>query len=282
LQVISNKEELQAQLVEWRHEGEHIAVVPTMGNLHVGHISLVELAREHAERVVVTLFVNPTQFGDGEDFEDYPRTIERDTRRLRRIGADILYMPDVATVYPFGIDNATIVSVPGLTANFCGKHRPGHFDGVTTVVMRLLAIVQPEVAVFGQKDFQQHLVVRRMTEDLNIPVNVICSPTVREDDGLAMSSRNAYLTDDERAIAPGLYRTLESMGFELEDGKRNYAELEAKAIASLQDAGFDPEYVAVRRAVDLSEPDRDHDELVVLAAARLGKARLIDNIVVTI
>ena len=280
--VLTSKEDLQVQLDEWRHDDEHVAIVPTMGNLHVGHISLVELAREHAERVVVTVFVNPTQFGEGEDFGDYPRTPERDTRRLRKIGADVLYSPTVETVYPFGIENATLISVPGLTDNLCGKSRPGHFDGVTTVVARLFAIVQPDVAIFGQKDFQQQLVIRRMVEDLNIKINVITGHTVREDDGLAMSSRNKYLKDDERGIAPTLYETLRSVSYELEDGKRNYEELEGKASASLAEAGFQPEYVAIRRALDLSVPDREHDELVVLAAARLGEARLIDNVVVTI
>lgn len=282
MKVIESKEELREQLAEWRHEGEQIAIVPTMGNLHPGHISLVEIAREHAERVVVTLFVNPTQFGEGEDFEVYPRTLERDTRRLKQARADVLFTPDVDAVYPFGLDNATRVSVPGLTENFCGSIRPGHFDGVTSVVARLFAIVQPDVAVFGQKDFQQQLVIRRMVEDLGLPIAVVAAPTIREDDGLAMSSRNSYLTESERLVAPELYRVLRSIGDELQNGKRDYKELETWADTTLRQAGLEPEYVAVRRALDLSAPDRDCDELVVLAAVRLGKARLIDNVVVTI
>jgi pantoate--beta-alanine ligase len=282
VKVIETKEELREQLAEWRHEGEHIAIVPTMGNLHDGHISLVEIAREHAERVVVTLFVNPTQFGEGEDFEDYPRTLERDTRRLKKAGADVLFAPGVDAVYPFGLENATRVSVPVLTENFCGSFRPGHFDGVTSVVARLFAIVQPDVAVFGQKDFQQQLVIRRMTEDLSLPITVIAAPTIREDDGLAMSSRNSYLSDSERSIAPELYRVLRSIGDDLQNGKRDYNALETRADAVLRRAGLEPEYVAVRRALDLSVPDRDCDELVVLAAVRLGRARLIDNVVVTV
>jgi pantoate--beta-alanine ligase len=280
--VVESKEELHVQLGEWRHDGEHIAVVPTMGNLHAGHISLVEVAREHAERVVVTVFVNPTQFGDGEDFDDYPRTLELDTLRLKKISADVLFAPTVDTVYPFGLENATRVIVPGLTENFCGTFRPGHFDGVTTVVARLFSLVQPDVAVFGQKDFQQQLVIRRMVDDLNLPIRIVTAPTIREDDGLAMSSRNAYLDEKERRIAPALYQALEAIGADLQNGKRNFVELERQAMRSLEEKGFSPEYVAVRRALDLSEPDRDCDELVVLAAAHLGKARLIDNIVVSV
>ena len=170
-----------------------------MGNLHQGHIALVELAREHAERVIVSIFVNPTQFGEGEDYEDYPRTLERDTRRLKKVGADMIFAPDVDTMYPFGLDTATIVSVPGLTENFCGALRPGHFDGVTSVVARLFAMVMPDVAVFGQKDYQQQLVIRHMTADLSLPINIITAETVRDDDGLALSSRNSYLTDEERS-----------------------------------------------------------------------------------
>lgn len=282
MEVIESKEALRELLDEWRHEGEHVAIVPTMGNLHAGHISLIDIAREHAERVVVTVFVNPTQFGAGEDFEEYPRTLERDSRRLRQVRADVLFAPDVNGIYPFGLDNATRVSVPALTENFCGAFRPGHFDGVTGVVARLFAIVQPDVAVFGQKDFQQQLVIRRMVDDLSLPISIVTAPTAREDDGLAMSSRNSYLTESERSAAPELYRVLQAIGTDLQNGKRDFAEFETWADATLRQAGLEPEYVAIRRALDLSEPDRDCDELVVLAAARLGKTRLIDNVVVTV
>ena len=282
MQIVQDKNELNELHRSWRHHGEHVALVPTMGNLHPGHISLVELAREHAERVVVTVFVNPTQFGDGEDFEEYPRTLERDTRQLRKIGTDVLFVPDVETVYPFGIENATVVSVPGLTENFCGAARPGHFDGVTSVVARLFALVQPDVAVFGQKDYQQQLIIRHMTADLNLPIRIITAPTIREPDGLARSSRNQYLTAEERAVAPQLHEVLERIGRDLQNGKRDFQELELQAVATLEAAGFAPDYVAVRRAQNLEVPDRDCDEIVVLAAAQLGKARLIDNVVVTI
>ena len=282
MELVNTLDEMRELHEGWRHNDEHVALVATMGNLHAGHLSLVDLARQHAERVVVTVFVNPTQFGEGEDFEDYPRTLKRDTQRLRKLDADVLFTPDVDTVYPFGIDRATVVSVPGLTRNFCGASRPGHFDGVTTVVARLFALVQPDVAVFGQKDYQQQLVIRHMTADLSLPIRIITAPTVREPDGLAMSSRNQYLSEAERAVAPQLHAALETIGVELQDGQRNFEDLENDARNTLQAAGFVPDYVAIRRAENLEPPDRDCDEIVVLAAAHLGKARLIDNIVVTI
>ena len=280
--VVHTKKELDEQLAEWRQHDDHIALVPTMGNLHTGHISLVELATEHAERVVVSIFVNPTQFGEGEDFEEYPRTLERDTRRLKTSAADLIFAPSVETMYPFGLKDATIVSVPRLTENFCGASRPGHFDGVTSVVARLFGLVQPDSAIFGQKDYQQQLVIRHMSRDLNLPVTIITGETVREEDGLAMSSRNQYLTDDERASAPVLFQVLSAVGSDLQNGRRNFEELEAESIAKLGDAGFDVDYFSIRRAQNLEIPDRDCDELVVLAAAQLGNARLIDNTVVTV
>jgi len=282
MRVVHDKDELRELHRSWRHHDEHVAVVPTMGNLHEGHLSLVKIAAEHAERVVVTVFVNPTQFGAGEDYEDYPRTLKRDTKRLEKMKADVLFAPDIDTVYPFGLDKATVVSVPGLTQNFCGASRPGHFDGVTTVVARLFALVQPDVAVFGQKDYQQQLVIRHMTADLSLPIRIITAPTVREADGLAKSSRNQYLSEAERAIAPELHAMLDAIGHELQNGKRNFGDLETAAVERLRAAGFRPDYVAIRRAENLEQPDRDCDEIVVLVAAYLGKARLIDNVVVTI
>lgn len=282
MNVIEDKHELKEELAEWRHARDHVAIVPTMGNLHPGHVSLVDVAKEHAERVVVTVFVNPTQFGEGEDFETYPRTFDKDTRRLKTVAADVLFAPSVETVYPFGIESATAVTVPGLTENFCGSFRPGHFDGVTTVVARLFALVRPDVAVFGQKDYQQQLVIRRMVEDLNLPVTIITAATIREDDGLAMSSRNAYLSDDEREKAPALYQALADVERQLRDGAGDFDALERQARNELERAGFVPEYVAVRRAADLGPADEACRELVVLAAANLGQARLIDNVLVTL
>jgi len=253
-----------------------------MGNLHAGHLSLVQLAREHAERVVVSIFVYPAQFGENEDFDQYPRTLERDTRRLKKAAADLIFAPDVATMYPFGLQDATTISVPRITENFCGASRPGHFDGVTGVVARLFAMVQPDVAVFGQKDYQQQLVIRHMSLDLNLPVSIITGSTVREDDGLAMSSRNQYLSDAERSKAPLLYEVLSAVGTDLQNGRRDFEDLEAESISKLTDAGFGVDYFSIRRAQNLELPDRDCDELVVLAAVDLGDARLIDNTVITI
>ncbi len=282
MKVIAKAAELREHLSEWRHSGEHIGLVATMGNLHDGHRGLVELARQHAQRVVVSNFINPTQFEPGTDFAEYPRTLQMDKRRLKLAAADLLFVPEVDTMYPFGTENATVVSVPALTKDLCGTFRPGHFDGVTSVVARLFGLVLPDVAVFGQKDFQQQLVIRRMAADLNMPIQIISAPTRRAEDGLALSSRNQYLTDAERRIAPLLYGTLQNIVRDLQAGKRNFAEMESNAVSALTDAGFVPEYVSIRRAENLQLPDRDTDELVVLAAARLGKARLIDNILAEI
>src|SRR5690606_5539408 len=250
--------------------------------LHDGHLSLINLAREHAERIVVSIFVNPTQFEPGADFENYPRTLATDKRKLKRASADVLFVPEVETMYPFGIEGATIVSVPKYREDLCGAFRPGHFDGVTSVVSRLFGLVSPDVAVFGQKDFQQQLVIRRMVEDLHWPVSIVTGETVREESGLAYSSRNQYLTDEERQVAPGLYSVLRQVGRDLQSGRRDFSELESQAMTTLSGQGFSPDYVAIRRAANLEPPDRDTDALVVLAAARLGSARLIDNLVVDV
>lgn len=282
MQEVSTAEALREQLADWRLAGDHVALVPTMGNLHDGQLSLVEIAREHAERVVVSVFVNPAQFAAGEDFDEYPRTLERDKRRLKRVKADLIFVPDEATIYPFGVDNATSVSVPALTDELCGSFRPGHFDGVTTVISRLFSLVQPDVAVFGQIDYQEQLVIRRMATDLSLPIQIICGETQREEDGLAMSSRNQNLTEADRAIAPKLHDLIDEIGRGLATGKRNFSELESAGFEKLEALGFKPEYVSIRRAENLGEPDRDCDELVVLASAYLGKVRLIDNLVVNI
>jgi pantoate--beta-alanine ligase len=282
LLVAKTKKEVRDRVRAWRQKGDHIALVPTMGNLHDGHLSLIDLAREHAERVVVSVFVNPTQFEPGGDFERYPRTLATDKRKLARAKADLLFVPDVEMMYPFGTADATVVSVPKLRDDLCGAFRPGHFDGVTSVVGRLFGLVLPDVAVFGQKDYQQQLVIRRMVEDLHWPVSIVSGGTVREADGLAYSSRNQYLTDEERRVAPVLYEVLQKLGRDLQAGRREFAALETEAMATLAGKGFSPDYVAIRRAMNLEAPDRDTDQLVVLAAARLGSARLIDNLVVDV
>lgn len=275
------RSDLRKQLVQWRKDGARIAVVPTMGNLHQGHLSLVRLARQQAERVVASVFVNPTQFGVGEDFDAYPRTLLEDARKLGDEGVDLLFAPDVQTMYPFGVQNATRVSVPGLTDEFCGAGRPGHFDGVTAVVMRLFALIQPDLAVFGQKDYQQQLVIRRMIGDIGLPIEVTTGDVIREANGLAMSSRNAYLSGVDRETAAGLYRVLQQTSGRLQEAPADYAALQATALHNLETAGLQPEYLSIRDSTDLSVPDGGCREFVILAAARIGGVRLIDNIIVT-
>lgn len=274
-----NLDELRARVGGWRRAGLRVGFVPTMGNLHAGHLALVHRAGELADRVVTSIFVNPTQFGPGEDFEDYPRTLDADLAALADTPCDLAFTPDVATLYPFGPEEAVRISVPGITGILEGERRPGHFDGVCTVVARLFQMVGPDVAVFGRKDYQQLEVIQRMTRDLAMPVDIQGADTVREADGLALSSRNQYLTAGERRRAPALYRTLEEAASRLEAGERAFAALEAEAMRALEQAGFEPEYVSVRRP-DLGKPRSGDEAFVVLAAARLGRARLIDNIAV--
>ena len=253
-----------------------------MGNLHDGHLSLISLAREYAERVVVSIFVNPTQFDEDGDFDKYPRTLESDTRHLEKTNVDLLFIPDIDTMYPFGITNATLVTVPVLSEEFCGAFRPGHFDGVTSIISRLFNIIQPDVAIFGQKDYQQQLIIRHLVEDLQLPLQIVLGPIQRELDGIAISSRNQYLSKEERSIAPILYSVLQGIGKDLQTGKQNYAELEQQAIDVLNNAGFQAEYVAIREAEKLTFPNKDNNDIVVLGAVRLGTTRLIDNIIITI
>jgi pantoate--beta-alanine ligase len=268
---------IRSMVDEWKREGARVAFVPTMGNLHAGHLELVKRARAAAERVVASIFVNPMQFGAGEDFEAYPRTLEKDRKLLADQGAELLFAPAAATVYPRGQGRQTRVEVPGLSDILCGANRPGHFVGVATVVCKLFNMVQPDLAVFGEKDFQQLLVIRRMVEDLCIPVDVRGVATVREADGLAMSSRNLYLGPEERARAPQLYRTLRRAGERLRAGAAS-GEVERLGASELASAGLDADYFGVRRAGDLQPVGAGDRDLVVLAAARLGSARLIDNL----
>ena len=270
---------LRAQVESWRRGG-NVAFVPTMGNLHAGHLSLVRVARQLADRVVVSIFVNPLQFGVGEDFEKYPRTLERDMAMLEGEGTDLLFAPPLDVMYAKPQDQQTRVEVPGLSRLLCGACRPGHFVGVSTVVCKLFNMVQPDIAVFGKKDFQQLMVIRRMVEDLAMPVRVVGVETMRESDGLAMSSRNGYLSTEERAIAPVLHRVLSGIAARLREGDDDYAGLQVQATRELEENGFGPDYVAIRKSDDLGEPEPGEARLVVLAAAYLGKARLIDNIAV--
>jgi pantoate--beta-alanine ligase len=262
----------------WRSQGQRVAFVPTMGNLHPGHVSLIEMARRHGDRFVASIFVNPMQFGPNEDFAHYPRTPTQDSRMLADAGCDLMFMPDVAEIYPNGSERATRVDVPGLSSILDGEFRPGHFEGVATVVAKLFHIVEPDVAVFGEKDFQQLTIIRRMVADLVMPITIVAAPTVRDPDGLAMSSRNQYLTDEERKKAPVIHRLLLSAVERLRAGERDFAAIERHGLEALVAGGFRPDYFAVRRADDLSSPQPDTPHFVILVAARLGRARLIDNL----
>ena len=268
---------LRGQVGAWRRDGLRVGFVPTMGNLHAGHHSLVALARKHADRVVASVFVNPTQFGPGEDFARYPRTPDADAAGLDAAGCDLLWLPSVDTMYPFGPEATVRMQVPAVTEVLEGAHRPGHFDGVATVVARLFNQVQPDVAAFGRKDFQQLAVIRYLVRDLAFPIEVVTGDTLREADGLAMSSRNQYLSPQERSVAPRLHQALQRASEAMAAGAVR-AEAEAQAVSALQAAGFVVDYVAVRRP-DLTEPGpRETGEMVILAAARLGATRLIDNL----
>ena len=275
--IVQALADLRAQVRAWHTAGERVAFVPTMGNLHEGHLTLVREALRLAPRVVASIFVNPLQFGPTEDLAAYPHTPEQDRERLAAAGCALLFAPAVSTMYPGGQEAQTRVEVPGVSDILCGASRPGHFIGVATVVCKLFNMVQPDLALFGEKDFQQLLVIRRMTADLALPVEVIGIPTVREPDGLAMSSRNGYLTPGERAQAPALYRALTAAAAGLAAGQPAPA-VEAQAAAALAQAGLKPDYVSVRRAADLGEPTPADRDLVALAAAYLGRARLIDNL----
>jgi pantoate--beta-alanine ligase len=282
MDIVASTADLRARVHSWRGQQDRIAFVPTMGNLHAGHLKLVRHARAIAGHVVVSIFVNPMQFGPGEDYETYPRTLEVDTAALRQADADLLFVPAVDEIYPGEMESTTRVVVPGLGDILCGAFRPGFFTGVATVVTRLLNLVQPDVAVFGEKDYQQLVLVRRMASELCLPVSIEGVATEREPDGLAMSSRNGYLGPGERATAPMLYRTLAEVKAAVEGGAADYDILERMAMDALTRAGFRPDYVSIRRAFDLGAPAASDAALRVLAAAWLGPARLIDNLEITV
>ena len=278
MRSVESVADLRAAMREWRLAGARIAFVPTMGNLHDGHFSLVALARKHAARVVVSSFVNPTQFGPNEDYSRYPRTPEQDRAGLVAAGCDLLFYPQVDEMYPFGIEACVTMHVPGITAELEGAARPGHFDGVATVVTRLFNAVQPDVVVLGSKDFQQLQTIRYLVRDLAMPIDIVAAPTRRESDGLAMSSRNQYLSPEERQRATLIHRSLQAMKQGVLAG-RPLAEIDAEAVATLEAAGFRPDYAELRRAEDLRRPAPDERSgLVALIAAKLGSTRLIDNL----
>lgn len=277
IEVVSDLDVLRARIHDWRREGLRVGFVPTMGNLHEGHFSLVRLALEHSDRVVASVFVNPTQFGPNEDFARYPRTPKADAAGLEATGCDLLWSPSLETMYPLGVHAAVRVRVPGITDVLDGAHRPGHFDGVATVVTRLFNQVQPDVAVFGRKDFQQLAVIRHLVRDLAIPVELLGAAIVREADGLALSSRNQFLSEEERSTATAIHRTLQTMRVAVRSGARRH-DVESAARAALSAVGFDVDYAAIRNC-DLDEPRHDSPAgRVALIAARLGTTRLIDNL----
>lgn len=277
MHIVKTIAELRAAVSAARADGhQRVGLVPTMGNLHAGHVALAREAARHADFRVVSVFVNPLQFEPGSDYERYPRTLEQDALLLADEGVDLVFAPSVAEMYPHG-ETDTRVLVQGLSGVLCGAHRPGHFEGVTTVVSMLFNQVQPDVAVFGEKDFQQLVVIRRMVADLHWPIEIIGTATVREPDGLAMSTRNQYLSAEQRQHAPQLYAALAAVAKRMQSGERDFAALEQSGRDALLAAGIQPDYLAIRTPA-LALPQAQESQWVVLAAAWLGQARLIDNL----
>ncbi len=281
MNTVKTVRELRAAVARARSEGKRIALVPTMGNLHSGHTALVTKAAQRADFVVASIFVNPLQFGPNEDLATYPRTLAADQEKLLQAGCHLLFTPTVEEMYPHGMADQTIVRVPVVSEGLCGGSRPGHFDGVSTVVSKLFNMAQPDIAVFGQKDFQQLAVVKALVRDLNMPIQIIGEPTVRAADGLALSSRNGYLSEAERAAAPALYRVIKQIGDALKSGEKNHEQLLLDGKKELKSAGFRPDYLEIRNAVNLRPATPEDQDMVVLGAAFLGKTRLIDNLHLT-
>ena len=269
---------LRQQIRRWRQEGKRIALVPTMGNLHDGHMKLVDDAKSRADVVVTTIFVNPMQFDRPDDLTRYPRTLQEDCEKLNRRKVDLVFAPAPADIYPQGLDSQTFVEVPGLSTMLEGASRPGHFRGVSTIVSKLFNMVQPDIACFGEKDFQQVAVIRKMVADMGYDIEIIGVPTVRAKDGLALSSRNGYLTAEQRKIAPGLHKVMQSLADKLRSGERDTEEMLAIAATELNEKGFRSDDLQIRDADTLLELNVESKRAVVLMAAWLGQARLIDNI----
>jgi len=271
-------------LHHWRQDvdarGLRLGLVPTMGNLHAGHLSLVAAARAACDVVLATLFVNPLQFGPNEDLARYPRSFDADCAALQAAGCNALFVPEAAALYPRGLQAQTRISVPALSALHCGQSRPGHFDGVCTVVAKLFNLTRPHDAYFGLKDYQQFRILTTMVEDLNLPIRLHGQPIVREADGLAMSSRNGYLSSEERALAPQLYASLQALANRIQAGENNFRQLETETAAALQTQGLRPDYLHLCRQDDLQPAQSSDEPLIILAAAYLGSTRLIDNLVV--
>ena len=278
MKTITTIIELRAALAEYRRAGKTVGLVPTMGYLHVGHMELVRRARAQNDVVVASIFVNPLQFGPNEDLDKYPRTLAADQDKLIEAGCHLLFLPDVEEMYPNGMAEQTRISVPGVSEGLCGASRPGHFEGVATVVTKLFNMVQPDLAVFGQKDFQQLAVIRALVRDLNMPIQIIGEPTVRAEDGLALSSRNGYLNAEQRAAAPALYRSLQQVAEAIRGGESDFDKLLAAAQQQQIAAGFRPDYLEIREANSLHRATPTDRHLVILTAAFIGSTRLIDNL----
>jgi pantoate--beta-alanine ligase len=278
MQIVNTTTQLRETISNAHSQNLRVGFVPTMGNLHEGHLTLVKRAKEICDYVVVSIFVNPLQFGANEDLDKYPRTPDRDAELLEGAGANLLFMPTVEEMYPGNLQMQTKVSVPDITTLLEGASRPGHFDGVSTVVTKLFNMVQPDTALFGEKDYQQLAVIRRMAADLCLPIEIIGVPTVRANDGLALSSRNGFLTPEQRTLAPSIHAALTAAKTALEQGRRDIAQIEQEAITALQKAGFKPDYIHIRDGVTLRDVLPDSKSLVILAAASLGNTRLIDNV----
>ncbi len=280
MQSFCHSSNLKSALAQVRVEGKTVGFVPTMGNLHDAHLALVQLAQTHCDVVVTSIFVNRLQFGLNEDWDKYPRTLQQDSEKLRSIGCDYLFCPEDQEMYPNGMDEQTRVIVPSMSDILCGASRPGHFEGVTTVVTKLFGLVQPDAAVFGTKDYQQLAIITRMVEDLCMPVKIIRGDIVRENDGLAMSSRNTFITAEERPRANQLNRSLNWAAEQIREGKREYSEVEATAKMQIEKAGFKPDYFVVCDGQSLAPAVHDTENVVVLGAMYTQGARLIDNVVV--
>lgn len=277
MQTISDISALRAELKQWRLQGKRIAFVPTMGNLHQGHLSLFEEAKKRADKVVVSIFVNPMQFDNANDLDAYPRTVEQDSKKLVEMQTDLLFLPSRQTIYPKELDNQTFVEVPDLSDQFCGDSRPGHFRGVTTVVNKLFNLVEPDVAIFGEKDFQQLFIIRHMVVDLCMNVEIIGAPTKRETSGLAMSSRNGYLDDTQLQQAAVIYQALTAAKAKLQQGDNDFAAISKAATEQIVAAGLTEDFFHIQNADTLADAKVGDKNLVILVAAYLGKARLIDN-----
>jgi pantoate--beta-alanine ligase len=282
MEQASSVTELRQYVQHWKDHGQSIALIPTMGNLHAGHLSLIDKGQSLCDRSICSIFVNPMQFGPNEDWDHYPRTLERDIELLEGVGCDLVYLPTASELYPEGLDKISQVEVTDLTDRYEGAHRPGHFTGVATVVLKLFNIVKPDVSVFGKKDYQQYRVIMKMVEDFNLDVSIVGQETTRDQSGLATSSRNQYLDAAQAETAALIYRTLQSAARQIEQGARDFASVEKQAIATLDGAGFKTDYFAVCNAETLLPATGEDRDLVILVTAALGATRLLDNIEISL